>query len=383
VSGVDLTSSIKQARSDTVLVANSSDLSVLERLLKKFPTTEMESRMVKDSEWKDTLFIIREESDEKLITFPKNMESFADNLFMISLVRLAVLMGWKIQLSSKDLDTKVFETGEAAFFAGFIAGACLRETGPKVNGTTKFSKGVLAFQTYSVEKKKGKLPHLRTGGMDRLMERLSVMKGFTKDWWSLRGSIAAILKMIPPTEVSDLKTFMLPKAEIMKTIRTKLPFENGGLFRTEEIAYLSDRYSSVSEKVNEFLARLESPDEELATNFSTIYSPIKSLVERTDKEIRLLAVNRSKVLFPQGKKKSIVKFKAKTLEEKLEDVLEKHENLFLPESLPGITRDGDSNKAIGSAAWKKAVYVKPPNQSAVEIIDSWYASFSTEVDEEE
>jgi hypothetical protein len=142
------------------------------------------------------------------------------------------------------------------------------------------------------------------------------MKGFTKDYWAIRGSIAAILKTIKPIEVDDLKTFMLPKSEIMKTIRTKLPFENGGLFRTEEISYLNTRYSAVSRLIMEFTSKLDNPTEEIAKDFSIEYNPVKIAVERVEKEIKLLTVNRSKILFPAGKKKSIVKFKSKSLEEK-------------------------------------------------------------------
>lgn len=304
-------------------------------------------------------------------------------MFIISLVRLCVLMKWKIQLSTKEVPVDVFETSEGAYFAGFIAAACLKQTGPKINGTTKFSKGVLAFQTFSVEKKRGKLSHLRTGGMDKLLMRLSLMKGFTKDWWSLRGSIAAILKMIPPTEVTDLKTYMMSKPDILKTIRTKLPYENGGLFRTSEIAALSAKYSKVTEMVNAFTSNLDSPTEEFASNFLSHYAPVKTSIEQVDRDLRTLAVNRSKILFPVGKKKSILKFKAKSLEDKLEEVVEKNEILFLPESLPGISRDGESKLKTGSAGWKKAVYGTYSNAYAKELIDSWYSSHSTEVEDDE
>jgi len=340
--------------------------------------------MVNDSDWKDSLFILREESGIKLITFPKNMESFADNLFMISLVKLAVLQKWTIQLSSKELPLSVFETSEGAFFAGFISMACHENVGPKISGTTRYSKGSLAYQTYSVEKQFGKLPHLRIGGMDSLMSRLSLMKGFTKDYWSIRGSIAAILKTIKPGKVDDLRTFMLPKSEIMKTIRTKLPYENGGLFRTEEIAALNARYSNVSGLINSFVSKLDNPSEDLARNFQVEYNPVRLAVDKVEKEIKLLTVNRSKVLFPSGKKKSINKFKAKSLEEKLEEVVQNNENLFTPESLPGISREGESKRKPGTFIWKQETYKSTYSEElAKAIIDSWYANFSTEVEEDE
>jgi hypothetical protein len=373
--GVNLSGSIDNS-TQTVLVANNCDLESLQRLLKKFPTTEMESRLVKDSDWKDSLFILRKDGDTELITFPKNMDSFADNLFMISLLRLAVLKKWTIQLSSKELDVKVFDSVEGPFFAGFIAGACLKETGTCIKGSTRYSKGVASFQSFSVEKKIGKHPWLRTGGMDNLLSRLSGMKGFTKEYWGLRGTLAAIFKTIVPIQVTDLETYFLPKSEVMKHIRTKLPYENGGLFRSEEIAFLSQGYSTVKEQLNAFLVKLDQPTQEFAENFVSEYTPIKTAIENIDKQIRLLAVNRSKILFPQGNKKGIKKFKAMSLEDKLEVVSDDKPDLFLPESLPRISRTAESNLKEGSSAWRTAVYGEPYNHPLVkDIVDSWYTKF--------
>jgi len=209
------------------------------------------------------------------------------------------------------------------------------------------------------------------------------MKGFTKDYWGLRGSIAALIKLVQPIEVTNLNTFMASKTDIKKTIRTKLPFENGGLFRTEEISALGAKYSKVSELLNAFTAKLEHPTEEFAQNFGSEYNPVKTAMDQVDKDLKMLAINRSKVLFPAGKKKSLAKFKAKTLDEKLEEVVEKHENLFVPESLPGISRDGTSTGDVGSPQWKKASYSCYSNTYAKEIIDSWYLSHSTEVESED
>jgi len=375
---VNLTGSIDKNRTETVLLANTADAPTFERLLKKFPTTEMESRAISANDWKDTLFTLRKESDEELITFPKNVESFADNLFLLSILKLAILKRWKIQLSSKELDTKVLESGEGAFFAGFIAGACMRETGERVNGNTRFSKGVSAFQSFSVEKKYGKVPYLRTGGMDDLLKRLSVMKGFTKEYWGLRGTLAALFKMVKPIEVTNLKTYFMPKQEVMKHIRTKLVYENGGLFRTEEIAALSGRYSAVKELVTEFEMKLDNPTEEFIINFQKNYAPIKTAIEMVDREIKLLAVARSRILFPTGNKKGIKKFKALSLEDKLETVAEDKPTLFEPDSLPGISKDGTSSAKEGTPKWRaevyKTAYLIPP---AREVIDSWYTKFAS------
>lgn len=301
---------------------------------------------------------------------------------MISLLQLCVVKQWKIQLSSKELDHSVFESNEGAFVAGFIAGSMMKKTGPYTNGTTRYSKGIASFQTYSVEKKFGKVPWLRTGGMDNLMSRLSGMKGFNKDYWGLRGTLAAILKSVDPIEVSDIKTYFLPKSEVMKHIKTKLPYENGGLFRSEEIAFLSAGFSGVKDELNEFLMKLEHPTEEFILNFQSEYAPIKSAIERAESRVRLLAVNRSKELFPPGKKKSIMKFKAQSLEDKLETLGEDKPHLFAPESLPGIKSIGESKKKPGSQAWRAEVYSSVyQNPLARDVVDSWYTKFFSSEDE--
>jgi hypothetical protein len=339
----------------------------------------MESRLVHDSDFKDSLFILKKEVAGSYITFPKNIESFADNLFMISLLKLATHKKWTIQLSTKELDTKVLDSAEGAFIAGFIAASCLTTTGEYVSGTTRFSKGVSAFQSFSVEKKYGKVAWLRTGGMDNLMQRLSGMKGFTKDYWGLRGTLAALLKMIDPVEVSNLKTYFLPKTEVMKHIRTKLPYENGGLFRPEEIALLHNGCTQVKGQLDEFLLKLDHPTEEFVKNFVSEYAPIKTAIERIDSMVRLLAVNRSKVLFPPGNKKSTKKFRAMNLEDKLSDLASEKPELFAPESLPGIRRVKESNLKVASPQWKSAVYGEDYNNEAIkDVIDSWYSKFWSE-----
>jgi hypothetical protein len=339
--------------------------------------------MVKDSDWKDSLFIIRTESDDTLITFPKNIESFADNLFMISLIKLCVLMQWRIQLSTCELPVSVFDSTEGAFFAGFIAAACLKETGERIKGNTRFSKGASAFQSFSIEKKYGRVVHLHTGGMDSLMQRLSAMKGFTKDYWGLRGSLAAILKMIRPIPVSSLKSYMVSKQEILKSIRTKLPYENGGLFRTEEIACLNIRYTKAREAINEFIALLDNPTDDLAAHLMERFSRVKTLIEKVDGEVKLLAVNRSKILFPVGSKKSIMKYKAKSLEDKLMELDDTKLDKFRPESLPGIGRDTASQSEFGTLKWRKETYSSYLYEATKELIDSWYNTFESSVEEDE
>jgi hypothetical protein len=292
---------------------------------------------------------------------------------MITLLQLCSLLKIKVQLSTASMETSVFESSEAPFFAGFVAAASGIETGSYYKGSTRYSKGYSSFQTFSVEKAYGKVPWLRTGGMDNLLMRLSVMKGFTKDYWGIRGSLAALFRMVKPVKVTDLRSYFMPKSEVMKHIRTKLPFENGGLFRPSEIAYLSQRYHEAKTQIDSFLVELDNPSEEFIKKFSQRYAPVKTIVESVEREVRLISVNRSKVLFPQGQKKSIIAFKKKSLEDKIEILMEKHESLFTPESLPGISKDTTSQKVWGSTEYLSESYkIMAKNELASEVIESWY-----------
>lgn len=372
-----------QSNSISEYLANQESLPIMERLLSKFPTTEMESRAVKDSDWKDSLFILRKENGKTYVTVPRNLESFADNLFMISLLKHMIQMKWMIQMSTKDLPTSVFETNEAAYFAGFVAQSCMTTTGECIKGISKFSKGARAFQTYSVEKRHGRQSYLRTGGMDSLLKRLSVMAGFTKDWWGLRGTIAAIWREARPVEVTNLETYLKPKQEVLKVIKTKLAYENGGLFRSEEIAYLDQKYANTKQVITQFCNRLDNPSEDLAKNFEQEYAKVKSLVDQCDNALKSLAASRAKVLFPTGKRKKDINFKKKSLPEKLIE-LESDEILlvFLPESLPGINRIGQLEDAnLNNPSHRARLYSGCYDGPAKDVIDSWYTNFHSSDDE--
>jgi hypothetical protein len=350
---------MNKGKSISDYLANQETLPLMERLLAKFPTTEMESRAVKDSDWKDSLFILKREGNTTYVTIPKNLESFADNLFMIALLKHMINRRWILQVSTKELPTSVFETSEAAYFAGFVAQSCLETTGECIKGISKFSKGARAFQTFSIEKKYGKQSYLRTGGMDSLLKRLSVMAGFTKDYWGLRGTIAAIWREATPCRVTNLETYLRPKQEILKVIKTKLAYENGGLFRPEEIAYLDEKYADTKQAITQFVNRLDKPSEDLATNFDKEYAKVKTLVDQCDNAMKTIGASRAKTLFPQGKKKKDINYRKKQLAEKITDI-ESDEILisFLPEALPGINRVGTiDNQNINNPQVRSRLYL--------------------------
>lgn len=298
---------------------------------------------------------------------------------MMSLLKIMEIKKWRPVLSSSELPKGVLETKEGAFFAGFVSGALSEETGAIDTGTSKYAKGHRAHQIFSVEKTHGKARHLRNGGMSKITERLSSMKGFTQAYWGLRGSLVTLFKGVPSSRVTHLNTYVLHKSELVKIVKTKLQYENGGCFRPEEISYLQDRYQTQRERLNAFISRFENPDMELAESFNQIYAPIKTLVDAADTEIKNVLASRARILFPETKKKSIIAWRSKPLGEKLIDLSEEQMTAFRPESLPGIVSTVvDVNEFATTREYLGRKYPQAGGNVPIgEIVTSWYNSYES------
>jgi hypothetical protein len=363
---------------------DSIESAAVRQILERFPTTEELARNINTSNWSETIFTSKIESNGTFVTVPKNIEEFRDSLMMMSILKIFELKQWIPVLSEKELPKAVLETKEGAFFAGFVAASTREFTGPCEPGTSKYNRGVRAYQLFCIEKKFGKASHLRSGGLEAISARLSEMKGFTQAYWGLRSTVTTLFKSLKPIEVSDLHTFVKSKEELLKSIKTRLHFENGGCFRPEELRYLSERYNSVKETLNAFLRRIERPDEELAQHFDELYAPVKTAIDRADSEIKANLASRARILFPNDNKKRTQQWVKKPLAEKILDLSEDKRKEFLPETLPGVLVrpvpvEGNTqqrNKAILQR------YAGNDGQAAQEVILSWYANFEPEGDEE-
>jgi hypothetical protein len=320
----------------------------------------------------------RREGGRTFVTVPANIENFSGNLLMISILTIFEMKGWIPVLSTKDVVPAVFETNDGAFFAGFVSQALSSETGPMVSSPSKYSKGQKAHQTYSVESRYSQSSHLRIGGMKKVISNLNSMKGFTKEWWSLRSTVIALFKSLPASRVTHLETFMRSREDINKNIKTTFKYQNGGLLRSEEIAYLRNRYSAQHASYEAFQGSLSNPTRDLAENFDASYRVVKSAIDGANEECRLLLANRSRIAFPASKKKEDVKFSAKSLAEKLSIIPESNLEYWFPESLPGITGSiTEQELARGSVQFIQARYgTQLDVPLAREIIESWYVLLS-------
>jgi hypothetical protein len=359
---------------------DSIESAAVKQLIQKFPVTEMAARGINDSEWTDSLFVVKQDGNTQKVTVPKNIEVFTDSLIMMSLLKIFEIKQWQPVLSSKELPKAVLETKEGAFFAGFVSGALRKETGPINDGTSKYAKGVKAYQTYSVEKAYGKARHLKTGGMTKITERLSVMKGFSQEYWGLRGSIVTLFKSLAPATVTHLETYMLSKSELMKNIKTKLHYQNGGCYRPEELSFLATKYTVAQNALSSFIATLDNPTEDLAKRFDQLYSPVKTLVDTADNEIKANLASRARILFPQDKKKSTIAWVKLPLVEKLLSLSEDKKKAFYPETLPGVVvapelrSEYDDLESFVSARYPQTAN----NESIKELVFSWFAHYEEE-----
>lgn len=209
------------------------------------------------------------------------------------------------------------------------------------------------------------------------------MKGFTQAYWGLRGSIASLFKSVNTSTVTDLHTFIKPKSELMKVIKNKFAYQNGGLFRPEEIAYFDVRYHNEKTRLDEFVALLDQPTEDLARDFQALYSRVRAGIARADHEVQSVATQRARLCFPSGNKPKDKKFAKLSLTEKILSFRDEQKIQFKPESLPGIVyMNSTSGAPVGSEAWLVAFYGEDPGETAREVILSWYSNFVSSEEED-
>jgi hypothetical protein len=320
------------------------------RMMEKFPVTEIGAKDIKVSDWNKSVFKTKQDNDVIYITIPKNAESHADNLFFITLLKICSIKRWVPVQSETEVPPAVLETNDAQWFAGYVAAASSNEVADRETGSSKWSKGYQEYQLHclSAMPSMKTVNHMRQGGVETATRKLSGMKGFTKEWWGLRGSVATMLKALPIRKIrsDSLVTYMRSKEDILRNvIKQKMPFQNGGIFRKEEISYLGERYKSTTEKVTEFIGLLNEPDDDLARTFTERYSKIRSEIKSIESQVGPIVAERARILFPEKGKKTTQLWASKPIDEKIASSrLEEKQRYFSPESLPGISKSTSSEE---------------------------------------
>jgi hypothetical protein len=310
------------------------------KLVRNFPTNEASARGIKSTDFEQSLFNTRtDESGETFITLPKNLESFSDSLLMLSILRTISSLKWTPVVSSEDLKKGILSTTDGEYFCGYVAKATSHETetGPREYGSSKFSKGIQAYQHDCIESHvKINRSHLRSV-QHSIGKKLASMTGFTKEYWGLRAAISSIFKQLPRKRVSHLHTWLLPKEELEKqVVKHRMPFENGGVYLPEEILYFREHFKHQVRIVNDFHNRLNKQDEELALQFWELYSPVREATKEMTDALGNVFLARARLVFPQGKSKRTVAWAKKPLLSKVEDLSEDGISEFMPIKLPGF-----------------------------------------------
>jgi len=219
---------------------------------------------------------------------------------------------------------------------------CLsEETGPRIKAGSLYEKGQLYCQTEAVNAHVGK----RNGHIRKVEHSvgkiLSEMTGFTREWWSTRSSISTLFNELPKPKATNLSTYMLTGGELIgKIVRKSLPFDNGGIFRPEELQYLNKVYETVKGDLMQLHKLCKNPSEEFAENFWDYVDQLATTSKMIEKDLGSLYAARAKVLFRgNSKKKADVKWNQLTLDEKISSLaIDESRRLFTPTNLPKFAK---------------------------------------------
>jgi hypothetical protein len=311
-------------------------------LVAKFPTSAESARGIKETNWQERLFVPHVEGDTTYVPLPLNLNDFDENIVMISLIKAIEFLGYTPVEGNARLPTTVFKTDKGMYLAGFIS-MSISDTCPKrTKATNHYERGSLAAATDAVIAKVGsRNAHIRRCEHN-VGKLLAEMPGFSREYWSLRGAISNILKRLPKPFVSKdiIPSYMLTGGELIgKVVRSKLPWQNGGIYRQSEIEYLSRYYQSIVAKYDEIVALCKNPTGEFAEHFWEMIDSFTENVKKVERRISPLFAKRARIIFrnPSSKKKQDIQWNRLSLDDKLHELApDQFTLLYGPTSLPGL-----------------------------------------------
>jgi hypothetical protein len=320
----------------------SSDTDI-NRVLAKFPRTAVAAKDIKETNWQERLFVPHKETDDKIVVpVPKNINDFAENYLIITILKIIQIKGWQAVKSSTEVKPNVYKHEKNMFFAGYVSKCMDDSCGKRIKASNAYERGILSAQTDAVMRQVGnRNAHIRktehTYG-----KILAEMGGFVREYWAQRGAIAALFKdlPLPKADEDDLKTYLLTGGELIgKIVRKSLPHSNGGIFRKEELAYLNGKYANTQQRLDELHSLCKNPTGRFASTFWEYVDELGADAKKIEKELGVAYATRAKILFRQGsKKKQDIKWVRLSLDEKISTMDGKSfAKLFDPCGLPGFT----------------------------------------------
>jgi hypothetical protein len=165
------------------------------------------------------------------------------------------------------------------------------------------------------------------------------MTGFQKEFWGVRANLSSIFASLKPIAWTNEASYLKPKASLeQQVVKRRLPFDNKGIYTTQEIAYLRDYFREKVTCVEKFHNMLDNPSDDLARNFWEHYAPSRDAVKSINQALGQIYVQRARIVFPIAKKgKKNAKWAALPLSEKLLDIDDDNLREFSPTKLPGFS----------------------------------------------
>jgi hypothetical protein len=340
----------------------SSDYTTLRSMLDKFPKNSHESKGIKEEKWSEKLFSLHTVEGRTYLPIPKNYKDFDGNLLFLSILKIAEQSGYVLCTSTVELKTAVLKSEKNMFFAGYVAKSYDLNVGPRIKASNVYERGMLCAQTEAVHALiEGRKSHLK-GTTHSCGKILADMEGFTQSWWSLRGAIANLFKTLPKPKTildKDLITYLLPQSEIIgKIVKKRLPFENGGVYRQEEIIYLRVYYSQQLEELQRVHNLVKRPTADFVMKFWKVNDRLGLAYKKIENDLGGIYAARARFLFRSGsKRKNDIKWAQMSLTDKLskmnEDEFIDH---FSPKNLPGFKDLGSQGSNLDLKEYCKRRY---------------------------
>jgi hypothetical protein len=310
-------------------------------MVDKFPQTAQAARGIKETDWQSRLFVLHEMDSQTWLPVPRNLADFSENLLMITILKIATSLGWSIHMSEVDLPSSVLKTDKGMYFAGYTSMALSKETGHRIKPSNLYEKGQLRCQTDAVIESVGtRNTHIRK--VEHSPGKiLSEMAGFTRKWWGLRGVLSTLFASLPKPKATNIASYMLVGGELIgKVVRNKLPYSNGGIYRTAELAYFDKKYANTKKKLEEIQTSSKAPTEDFARSFWDKIDSLAGECKDIEKALGGIFAARARVLFRgNSKKKSDIKWNQLPLDDKLSSLsVQDYTRLFTPINLPGFTK---------------------------------------------
>jgi len=313
-------------------------------MVSKFPLNAASARGVKESDWKKNLLVPHKEEDGQIyVPIPKNIGDHSDNLLMITILKIVQEKEWKTIPSDIEVPLAVLKSEKNMFFAGYVAKSYDDEIGPRIKASNQYERGMLSAQTDAVLHHIGK----RNGHIRRTDHTfgkvLAEMRGFTNQYWGLRGAISRLFHDLPKPKISKehSHTFMLSGGELIgKIVRKTLPYSNGGIFRKEELAYFNSMWAKTNEQLMEIHKLCNRPTSVFANEFWERMDLLSDKVKEIEKQTGTVYAQRAKYLFRTGSKKKVdIKWTKMSLDDKLSETSpDELRRLFSPLDLPGFPK---------------------------------------------